>query len=71
MKKRFLLCLSIEILLPEKILSKAFQFNNVDLVTTTYLNQVKQLFTASKKIYFFVLPTVKTFLRKMKALETD
>ena len=67
-----LACLSIETLSPAKLLSKTFQSEDVDAVTTSsLLEQTRQQLARIERKDFFELPTVKRFLDKVKKDDND
>ena len=69
MKAHILLlsCVSVEVLAPAGILSKAFQSKDIDVVTTdSLLSQCKLQLQRIERKPFEELPTVRRFLEKVK-----
>ena len=69
MKAHILLlsCISVDVLAPAGILSKAFQSKDIDVVTTdSLLSQCKLQLQRIERKPFEELPTVRCFLEKLK-----
>ena len=65
-----MVCLSLEVLQPAKLLSKTFQNKNVDMVdVVTYISQTKKQLKRIGRKDFESLPTIRRFLNSVKEEE--
>ena len=65
-----MVCLSLEVLQPAKLLSETFQNKNVDMVDiVTYISQTKKQLKRIERKDFESLPTIRCFLNSVKEEE--